>query len=428
MAVNFADCASRGARVTALGWALRWVHLASSIALVGGAVILLLAGPSDRPTACAWQRETARAARWLLVIAVLTGLGVLAHQTALLEGRAGAALEPHALTRVATQTQGGLVWLVRLGILLVAGFFAMGPVRVVTTVDWLALHGEMVGLALVARGRMGAAGHAAAAEPNRLRAIGIDFAHLAAAGLWAGALPALALLLRRAARADGADARPYAVLAAQRFSGWALVTVLVLVGSGVVNAVTHVGDVAGLIGTTYGRLLLVKLSVFALALVFAALNRRRFLPALGGDALTVGRPAMKRLATAVTAEALLMIAVIGVVAALGVTPPARHEQPTWPLSFRLTTVALETATPALRWQVFIGSQVVVLGGVVLLCALRLRRLRWPPCGGAVVLLATGSAMALMAISVDAYPTTYHRPTVPYTVTSNVGTTTIYGER
>ena len=61
MAVNFAECASRGARVTALGLALRWVHLASSIALVGGAVILLLAGPSDRPTACAWQREVARA-------------------------------------------------------------------------------------------------------------------------------------------------------------------------------------------------------------------------------------------------------------------------------------------------------------------------------------------------------------------------------
>src|SRR5947207_9804333 len=122
MAVNFAECASRGARVTALGLALRWVHLASSIALVGSAVILLLAGPSDRPTACAWQREIARAARWLLVIAVLTGLGVLAHQTALLEGRAGAALEPRALARVATQTQAGPVWLVPLGLPVVPGF------------------------------------------------------------------------------------------------------------------------------------------------------------------------------------------------------------------------------------------------------------------------------------------------------------------
>ena len=51
------------------------------------------------------------------------GVGVLAHQTALLEGRASAAFEPHALLRVATQTQSGLVWLVRLGLLLVAGVF-----------------------------------------------------------------------------------------------------------------------------------------------------------------------------------------------------------------------------------------------------------------------------------------------------------------
>jgi putative copper resistance protein D len=404
------------------------MHLASSIALVGGAAMLLLAGPSDRPTACAWQRGIARAARWLLVIALLTGLGVLAHQTALIEGRAGAALEPLALARVATQTQAGLVWLVRLGMLIVAGFFAMGPVRVVTTLDWHALHGEIVGLALVALGLMSAAGHAAAAEPNPLWAIGVDFAHLAAAGLAAGALPALALLMRRAAREDGADARPYAVLAARRFSGWALVTVLVLVASGIANTVTHVRDVAGLIGTTYGRLLLVKLAVFALALVFAALNRRRFVPALGGEAVTIGRPAMKRLAGAVTAEALLMVAVLGVVAALGVTPPARHAQPTWPLPFRFTTAALDAAPPDARWQVLIGSQVAVVGFIVLLCALMVRRLRLPLGAGAMVLLGTGGTMALLSLSVDAYPTTYQRPSVPYTVTSIVGGASVYGER
>jgi putative copper resistance protein D len=65
---------------------------------------------------------------------------------------------------------------------------------------------------------------------------------------------------------------------------------------------------------------------------------------------------------------------------------------------------------------------------VLLCALRLRRLRWPLGGGAVVLLATGGAMALMTFSVDAYPTTYQRPTVPYTVTSIVGGAAVYAER
>ena len=414
--------------MSGIGLALRWVHLAASVALVGGATMLLLAGPSDRPTACVWQRGVSRAARWLLVIALLSGVDVLADQTALLEGRAGAALEPRALARVATQTQSGLVWLVRLGILLVAGFFAMGPVRVVSTTDWLMLHGEVLGLGLVALGLMSAGGHAAAAEPSPLQAIGFDFVHLAAAGLWAGALPALAILLRRAAREDGADARPYAVLAVQRFSRWALIGVLALTASGVVNTLTHVRDVAGLIGTPYGRLLALKLVIFAIALIVAGLNRRRFLPALGGDAAAVGRPAMTRLSRAVTAEALLTLAVLGIVAALSVTPPARHVQPTWPFTFRFTTAALPSVSPDVRWQLLVGSQVIVLGAVVLLCALMMRRLRWPLVGGAVVLLVAGGTMTLGWVTVDAYPTTYQRPSVPYSATSIVAGAAVYGER
>jgi putative copper resistance protein D len=414
--------------VNALGLALRWVHLAASVALVGGAVMLLIAGPSDRPTACAWQTRVTRVARWLLLIAVLAGAGVVMHQTALLEGRASAAVEPRALARVLTQTQSGLVWLVRLGVLLVAAAFIVGRPRVVTRVDWIALHGETAGLALVALGLLGAAGHAAAAEPSAVRAIAVDFVHLAAAGLWAGALPALALLLHAAAREDGADGRPYAVLAAQRFSRWALATVIVLTVSGLANTLTHVRDVAGLIGTPYGRLLTTKLVIFALALVFATLNRRRLLPALGRTA-EVGRPAMKRLAAGVTMEALLVTGVLGIVAALGVTPPARHEQPEWPFAFRITTAALDAMTQDVRWQVLIGSQIAVFGLVVFLCALMLRRrLALPLAAGALVLLLMGGMLAVSPLVVDAYPTTYHRPTVPYSVGSITSGTAIYAER
>jgi putative copper resistance protein D len=128
-------------------------------------------------------------------------------------------------------------------------------------------------------------------------------------------------------------------------------------------------------------------------------------------------------------EALLLTALLGLVAALAVTPPARHTQPAWPFSFRLTTAVLEGATPDVRWQALVGSQVAVLGIVVLLCALMLRRrLRLPLAAGALVLLATGGAMALVPLAVDAYPTTYHRPTVPYTVSSIVSGSAVYAER
>jgi putative copper resistance protein D len=407
---------------------IRWIHLASSMALVGGAVMLLLAGVSDRPTALAWQARVSRAARWLLLVALLSGLGALAQQTALLEGRAGAAVEPQALARVATQTQSGLVTIVRLGLLLFAGLFIGLRFGVADRLDWLALHGERAALALLALCLLGAGGHAAAVEPSPLRAILVDVVHVGAAAVWAGALPALVLLLRAAGREDGADARPYAVLATRRFSRWALATVLVLLASGVANAYTHVGDFPSLVGTSYGRLLVAKIALFAFALIVAALNRQRFVPKLG-SAAAIGRRAMLRLANAASAEALIVLGVVGVVALLGITPPARHEQPLWPLSFRFTTTALATE-PALKWQVLVGSQIAVLGIVAVLCGLVLRRrhLAAPLIAGALALMALGGAMALIPLAVDAYPTTYRRPAVPYTATSIASGSLVYIEQ
>src|SRR2546427_621105 len=206
---------------------------------------------------------------------------------------------------------------------------------------------------------LGAAGHAAAVEPGTFGALVVDGVHLLAASIWVGALLPLAALLRRAMTEAGADSRPYAVVAARRLSRTALLAVVVLAATGAANAWTFVGGVGGLLGTPYGRLLLLKLSVLAPILALAIANRRRLLPALSGDAVRVGRPALRMLAGFVTIEAVLALALLAVVAAMGVTAPARHEQPTWPLPFRLTLAAID-GTGA-RLPVLIGSQVVVLG-------------------------------------------------------------------
>ena len=65
------------------------------------------------------------------------------------------------------------------------------------------------------------------------------------AGAWLGALPALALLLRAASREDGADSRPFAVIATRRFSAWALAVMILIVVSGVWNTWNEVGGVPG---------------------------------------------------------------------------------------------------------------------------------------------------------------------------------------
>src|SRR5438309_989347 len=234
---------------------------------------------------------------------------------------------------------------------------------------------------------------------------------LAGAPRWPTARAWQASVLMRARMTEaGAASRPYAVVAARRLSRTALLAVVVLAATGAANAWTFVGSVGGLLGTPYGRLLLLKLSVLAPILALAIANRRRLLPALSGDAVRVGRPALRMLAGFVTIEAVLALALLAVVAAMGVTAPARHEQPTWPLPFRLTLATIDGA--GARLPVLIGSQVVVLGLVGLAIAALVSAGRRLIVVVALALLVTGLALAVPPLAVDAYPTTYRRSDVP----------------
>ncbi len=399
-------------RVFALGLAVRWIHLAASLVLVGASALILLAGRSDRPTVLRWNARLLGWSRALVTLALVSGVALLLFQTSVLEGRPAAAFESAALGRVLFETHGGRVWLVRHGLLLLLAAFLAVRWDVERGIDWRAARGEALLLGAAALVLVGAAGHAAAVEPGAALAIAVDGVHLLASGVWAGGLVPLAVLLAAAGREAGADARPYAVLAARRFSRWALASVLVLTASGVANAATNVGSVAGLVGTTYGRLLLAKLALLVLILGLAAANRRLHLPRLSGEAATVGRPAMRRLARFVAVEGALALALFGIVAVMSVTPPARHDAPAWPFSFRLSAAVLRDA-PGPAARVLTGSQVAVLGGVALLAALVLRAWRRPLSAGAAVLLVAGGMFALPPLAIDAYPTTYLRPSVPY---------------
>ena len=411
--------------MTELGLLARWVHLAASILLVGGAGLVLVAGDSDRPTALRWQATVSRLSRALVALALAAGVVALGQQAASLEQRAAAALEPAALARVALETQAGLVWTVRQSLLLLLGAFLALRADLSRPLDWRAARAQALVLGAAALASLGAAGHAVAIERGAATAIAVDVVHLLGAGLWAGALPALALLLVTASSERGADARPYAVLAARRFSRSALPLVGLLAITGVVTALSQIGSVAGLLGTRYGNLLLLKLAVLVLIVAIAALNRR-LLPALSGEAVRVGRPAMRRLCAFVTVEAALALAVLAVAAVMGITAPARHEQPVWPLSFRLTWDAIAEA-PDARPFVLVGSQVAVLGVVALLASRLLRALRLAVLAGGCVLVLAGLAMALPPLATDAYPTTYQRPAVPYQAASITTGATAYRE-
>ncbi len=199
--------------MTALGVAVRWLHLAGSLGLVGLATALLLAGHRDRPTVLAWEARLLRWARWLVGLVLLSGVLVLVHQATVVTGRLAALGEPGEWARLLSHSQFGTVWLVRHALLLLLAALLLLRENETSRADRLALRVETVLLAGAGLAALAWAGHAAAVEGVGLPAALVDALHLLLAGAWLGTLPPLAVLLRAAARPEGADARPHAVLA-----------------------------------------------------------------------------------------------------------------------------------------------------------------------------------------------------------------------
>lgn len=109
-----------------------------------------------------------------------------------------------------------------------------------------------------------ASGHAIAA-PDTALTVTVTAAHLAAMTVWGGGVVAALLLWR------GADR----VAALRRFGPVAIGAVAVLVVTGTVRALRSIDPLPALWSTSWGRLLLLKLALVALALVLAAAIRHR---------------------------------------------------------------------------------------------------------------------------------------------------------
>jgi putative copper export protein/mono/diheme cytochrome c family protein len=406
--------------MTLFGVAARWTHLACGLGLVGIFSAWLLAGRSDRPTAGRWASRTLALSRGLALGALVSGLATLAHQLIVVSGRADALLDPVMWLRLLGQSHFGTVWLVRHGLLLLCAALLLFREREESGLDWTAWRLQAWALAAAAVGAIAWAGHAVAAGSE---AVLVDAIHLVAAGFWLGALLPLGLLLRAASREAGADARPYAVLTVRRFSRAALAAMLLIVATGLWNASIEVGGVPALVGTTYGRTLLVKVALLGGAIALAAAGRR-LLPALSGEGETLGRPAMARLSRLVSGELLLGLLVVGAAAGLSLAAPGAHDTVWWPFSYRLSYDAV-ARLPGTSARLVIGSQIAMLGLLALLIAPLVARRRGLLVGIGGVAIWSGLCIALPTLAVDAYPTTYVRSPLPYETQSIARGATLY---
>jgi putative copper resistance protein D len=271
-----------------------------------------------------WQSRVRMFSLILLPIILLSGLAWFALVAATMSGLPlGQALQPEILKTVWTQTQFGTVWEWRLIFWLAAAvatffYFLESKVLFQKSLAWLQL---FFGCLLL--GSLAWAGHGREDSIWHLLA---DILHLLVAGLWPTGLLPLALLLKKLRRTTGPTHWNLIAALVSRFSALSLGSVALLALTGWVNAWVLVGSFSNLIGQTYGRWLLAKIILFCFAVVIGAVNLLRLKPRLSIEKpqTQIFEKTAAQLQFNIQTELAIGMAIVVVVAVLGILPPANH--------------------------------------------------------------------------------------------------------
>jgi putative copper resistance protein D len=308
----------------------RAVHFGSAVLLFGELVFeLAVAAPMRRAQVASAggapedYRRLCTVGLWSIVVALASWIVWLGCEAALMSGAPLAKAASADTMRLVFETRFGKLWLLRFALAAMLGATLWNVSRSRRDpYDRRLLVLVSLALAGAYLASLAWAGHAAAGqETQRDIQLSSDIVHLLAAGGWLGALPALAVTLRSAPTRVAAQA-------ARRFSVLGIASVSALLVTGIVNARYLVGDWPALFGTDYGRLLLAKLALFAAMLALAAVNRFSLTPRL----VRGSHEDAARLRRNTLLETAAGAGVIAIVAALGITIPAAHQQPVWPFS------------------------------------------------------------------------------------------------
>lgn len=294
--------------------AIRWLTFVGLVGVIGVVAFGGLVLPGATRRSAEWADVAATAAERARRIGVAIGIGLFALAFARLAAQAVAvsgAFDADVAGRLLIRTPWGAGWLV----------------QVAATATWIAAL-VFFGRSRVPGGPLGIvaatalaftpalSGHAVA-EGTVAVAVVADALHVVGAGGWLGSL-ALVLAAGIPATAHGAPERRGAAVAAlvHAFSPLALGFAGILVATGGYAAWLHVGSLDALVGTDYGRTLLVKLGVLAVVFGAGAYNFLRVKPTLEGPGDTV------RLRRSSIFELTVAVVVLAVTAVLVATPPS----------------------------------------------------------------------------------------------------------
>jgi putative copper resistance protein D len=310
---------------------VRAVHFAAAIMAAGVVFfVVFIAEPAfrcapDQARIAVTLRSQLAWIGWVsIILAVLSGAAWLILTATSMSGQAVAeVLSQGVLWTVLSQTDFGNDWLARFVLACaLAGVLTRLPSAQGAKSARLKAAAVIAAAAFV--GTLAFAGHALGGQGTEgIVHPAADLLHLIAAAAWLGGLVPLALLLSR----TGEDGHALAVAraATSRFSTLGIVSVATLLFTGIVNSWYLVGSLPALKETDYGRLLLIKIALFATMVGIAALNWSRLTPRLIQNVdITAAQKARRQLRRNSAIEAFIGAVIIGIVAVLGTLPPASH--------------------------------------------------------------------------------------------------------
>jgi copper transport protein len=283
-------------------WVLRYASYLSILAVVG---ILLTA-------AFVWAEAGAHPVLRRILSSSLIVTAVLAFAQVLviasdISGRAPWA--SFGSIDATTATDAGMAFMIRI-VLALTLWIVLFRYRIVDSeVYWTAV--SLPGLALLATWAF--AGHSRSMRWPTLGVI-TDVAHHAAAAGWIAGLAIVGWV------ALPSTAPEVLVPLVRRFSRVAAACVAVLVATGVIQSIRLVGTPSALFAADHGRYLAVKIVVLAAMLGLANVNRRRVNARLHDSSNLPGH--LGALRRAVVAEFAIGLVIVGITAAMVVSPPA----------------------------------------------------------------------------------------------------------
>lgn len=272
-------------------------------------------------------------------------------------------------------TSYGLYWALRVGAVLVLGLLCLGLARAVQADVTL----WSIGVAAAGMVFAGEAlsSHPAAAAPILGLPLGTlaDLIHLMATGAWVGGLLYFAVVLLPLLHSGGLAPEERGQLLARivpRFSTIALISVGLLIVTGIVNLALHTLDPAVIVASNYGQVLLLKHLLFLPLLGLGAVQNRviqpRIVALLAGNR-GAGAATVSLFQRVIRGEVLLASAVLLCAGGLTLLPPPvppgsnplLMPMPGPVLATPLPTATLGPPTPSPTPVVVTGTQ--TLGGL-----------------------------------------------------------------